>query len=73
MSAPARGHGTELTAVTDRLVIEFADVMPRGVVEAEVAAADRELRGQVPTGAMAEMLHRLVAARLEENDLTPQV
>ncbi|MCO1655786.1 hypothetical protein [Pseudonocardia humida] len=72
MSAPARGHGSELTAVTDRLVIEFADVMPRGVVEAEVAAADRELRGQVPTGAMAEMLHRLVVTRLVDRDLTPQ-
>jgi hypothetical protein len=69
MSAPARGHGSELTAVTDRLVIEFADVVPRGAVEAEVAAADRELRGQVPTGAMAEMLHRLVAVRIGEKDL----
>jgi hypothetical protein len=71
MSAPAHGHGSELTAVVDRLVIQFADVMPRGAVEAEVAAADRELRGQVPSGAMAEMLHRLVAARLEEDPVAP--
>jgi hypothetical protein len=65
MHAPVRGPGPELTAVVDRLVREFATVAPRGAVEAEVAAADRELRGQVPEGGFAEMLHRLVAARLQ--------
>jgi hypothetical protein len=68
MSAPARGLepelGPELVAVVDRLVEEYA-AWPREAVEAEVVAADRELRGQVPAGAMAEMLHRLVAARLD--------
>jgi hypothetical protein len=65
MSAPALGHGPELVAVVDRLVSEFAGVRSRDAVEAEVAAADRELRGQVPQGAIPEMLHRLVAARLD--------
>jgi hypothetical protein len=54
-----------MDAVVERLVAEFAGVRPRAAVEAEVAAAGRELRGQVPAGAMAEMLHRLVAARLD--------
>jgi hypothetical protein len=66
MTAPALGHGPELDAVVDRLVSEFAGVRSRDAVEAEVAAADRELRGQVPPGAIPEMLHRLVAARLAE-------
>lgn len=67
MSAPARGPELrpDLDAVVERLVAEFADLRPRAVVEAEVAEADRELRGQVPEGAMAELLHRLVAARLD--------
>ena len=65
MHAPARGLEPDLAAVVERLVAEFADQRPREEVEAEVAAADRELRGQVPAGAMAEMLHRLVAARLD--------
>ncbi|HZG92005.1 MAG TPA: hypothetical protein VEZ42_17475 [Pseudonocardia sp.] len=64
MTAPARGLEPELTAVVDRLVAEFAGVLPREAVEAEVAEADRELRGQVPGGAMAELVHRLVTARL---------
>jgi hypothetical protein len=65
MSAPVRELEPELTAVADRLVAEFAGVRSREDVEAEVVAANRELRGQVPAGALAEMLHRLVAARLE--------
>jgi hypothetical protein len=55
----------ELVAVVERVVAEFAGLWPRQVVEAEVAAADRELRGQVPAGAMDELLYRLVAARLD--------
>lgn len=65
MSAPVRELEPELVAVADRLVAEFAGVRSRSDVEAEVVAADLELRGQVPAGALAEMLHRLVAARLE--------
>jgi hypothetical protein len=70
MSAPARGHGPELIAVVDRLVSEFAGLRSRDAVEAEVEAADRELRGQVPRGAMPEMVHRLVAARLDGGEPT---
>jgi hypothetical protein len=69
MSAPARGHRPELDAVVDRLVSEFAGVWSRDAVEAAAEAADRELRGQVPQGAIPEMLHRLVAARLAEGEL----
>lgn len=64
MTAPACGYGPELVAVVDQLVSEFAGLRSRDAVEAEVEAADRELRGQVPRGAVPEMLHRLVAARL---------
>ena len=65
MSAPVRELEPDLAAVADRLVAEFAGIRSRADVEAEVVAANRELRGQVPAGALAEMLHRLVAARLE--------
>jgi hypothetical protein len=68
MTAPALGHGPELDAVVDRLVSEFAGMRSRDAVEAEVEAADRELRGQVPPGAVPEMLHRLVAARLDADE-----
>jgi hypothetical protein len=68
MTAPALGHGPELDAVVDRLVSEFAGVRSRHAVEAEIEAADRELRGQVPQGAIPEMLHRLVAARLDADE-----
>jgi hypothetical protein len=65
MTAPACGHDPDLVAVVDRLVSEFAGLRSRDAVEAEVEEADRELRGQVPQGAVPEMLHRLVAARLD--------
>ena len=57
-------HGS--AQLSAHLVDEYAGVLRRPVVEAEVAAAARELRGQVPPGSLAEMLHRLVAYRLLE-------
>lgn len=50
--------------VTRRLTEEFSGLVPDDVVRLEVEIAARELRGQVPTGALAEMLHRLAAQRL---------
>lgn len=64
MAAPAEVVGTGRGALVDRLAEEMGGVLPRTVVEAEVAAAERELDGQVPAGALEEMLHRLVVYRL---------
>ncbi|GAA2570946.1 hypothetical protein [Pseudonocardia hydrocarbonoxydans] len=50
--------------VTRRLTEEFTGLVPDDVVRLEVEIAARELRGQVPDGALAEMLHRLAAQRL---------
>lgn len=44
----------------------FRGFLPDPVVEAAVAKAAGELRGQVPPGAFDELLHRLVAYRLRE-------
>lgn len=45
---------------------EFAGVLPRTVVRHEVVVAERELRGQVPAGALEELMHRLAAQRLRQ-------
>lgn len=50
--------------VTRRLTEEFAGLVPDDIVRLEVAIAARELRGQVPSGSLAEMLHRLAEHRL---------
>lgn len=50
--------------VTRRLTEEFSGLVPADVVRREVAVAAKELRGQVPAGALAEMLHRLASYRL---------
>ncbi|MCO1661202.1 hypothetical protein [Pseudonocardia humida] len=57
---------TTARELIEHLSEEFAAALPRAVVEAEVATAERELRGQVPDGAVAEMLHRLVDCRLRQ-------
>ncbi|MBW0089425.1 hypothetical protein I4I73_10570 [Pseudonocardia sp. KRD-184] len=43
---------------------EFAALLPRAVVRHEVGVAERELSGQVPDGALEELMHRLAAQRL---------
>lgn len=48
----------------ERLVREFHGRVTADTVAAEIEIAERELRGQVPTGALDEMVHRLVAYRL---------
>ncbi|MCX6464557.1 MAG: hypothetical protein NTW05_13355 [Pseudonocardiales bacterium] len=57
-------HTPDRNAVAARLAEEYAGLVPPDVVHREVAAAERELRGQVPPGALEEMLHRLAAYRL---------
>jgi hypothetical protein len=54
------------SVVARQLSVEFDGVLPRGIVEAEVAAAAEELRGQVPPGSLDELLHRLAGHRLRE-------
>jgi hypothetical protein len=54
------------TRIAAHLTAEFDGVLPRAVVEAEVKAAEYELRGQVPPGSLDELLHRLAAYRLHE-------
>ena len=49
--------------VADLLAV-FDGLLPRRVVLDEIGRAERELRGQIPAGARAEMLHRLAAHRL---------
>ncbi len=58
--------------LTDDLAARFATTLPRWVVEAEVAVAERELRGQIPDGALAELLHRLVDVRLRQRTAHPR-
>ena len=53
-------------AVARRLTAEFDGVLPCVIVEAEVAAAEAELRGQVPPGSLDELLHHLAGYRLRQ-------
>jgi hypothetical protein len=57
------GRRSELTR---RLAVEYDGVLPQVTVEAEVRAAETELRGQVPAGSLDEMIHRLAGYRLAE-------
>lgn len=61
-----RSGGGRGSAVDRELSAEFDGVLPRVIVEAEVAVAEAELLGQVPPGALDEMLHRLAGHRLRE-------
>jgi hypothetical protein len=54
------------SAVARQLSVEFDGVLPHCIVEAEVAAAEEELRGQVPLGSLDELLQRLAGHRLRE-------
>lgn len=59
---PASSSAT--AELTEHLSREFAPALAREVVAAEVAMAERELDGQIPAGAVDELLHRLVVCRL---------
>ncbi len=52
------------SVVLAELTRAFAGQLPRRAVADEVERAARELRGQVPNGCLAELLHRLAAHRL---------
>jgi hypothetical protein len=63
MSMPSSSATAELTEHFNR---EFTPELDPDVVEAEVATAERELRGQVPPGSLEELMHRLVGWRLRQ-------
>lgn len=63
---PGRSGAWTGNAVCRQLSAEFAGILPHVIVEAEVAAAEAELRGQVPPGSLDELLHRLAGHRLRE-------
>jgi hypothetical protein len=48
------------------LLLRFRDMLPDPVIEAAVADAAGELRGQVPPDAFGELLHQLATYRLHE-------
>jgi hypothetical protein len=54
------------SAICTDLAAEFAGLLPRSSVETEVRVAAAELAGQVPDGAVGELLHRLVECRLRQ-------
>lgn len=58
------GHYQGVPTPEERLVRELHGRVPADTVAAEIDTAERELRGQVPAGALDEMVHRLVAYRL---------
>lgn len=53
------------SAVVAELTLAFAGRLPHRVIADEVGRAARELHGQVPTGSLAELLHRLAVHRLD--------
>lgn len=61
---PVDDPPTTRSAVARQLTEQFAGLLPADVVTREVADAVQELQGQIPTGSLAEMLHRLAAYRL---------
>jgi hypothetical protein len=62
LNPPGRRH----SEVAEQLAVEFAGLLPRGAIYAEVEVAEHELRGQVPPGSLDEMLHQLAGQRLRE-------
>jgi hypothetical protein len=52
--------------VTEHMTSTYGAIVPPAFVAAVVREAERDLRGQVVPGALGEMLHRLVAVRLED-------
>lgn len=65
MAVGLEAHGCA-DRVAGLLAQEFAALLPRTVVRHEVGVAERELSGQVPDGALEELMHRLAAQRLRQ-------
>jgi hypothetical protein len=59
-----------LRVVTEHMTSAYGATVPPACVAAVAREAERDLRGQVGSGALGEMLHRLVAVRLEELSLS---
>lgn len=51
--------------VAERLMADYDGIVPLEMVASVVMEAAGDLRGQVPPGAQAEMLHQLAHHRLE--------
>ncbi|HEY0637641.1 MAG TPA: hypothetical protein VGD67_08340 [Pseudonocardiaceae bacterium] len=51
--------------VSERLMIEYEADLPLGTVTSVVLDAHRDLAGQIPPTALAEMLERLARYRLD--------
>jgi hypothetical protein len=66
MSACPQSDADGVPGVAAALAAEFRDAFPLDLVRAEVSVAERELRGQTSSEALAELLHRLVRQRLQE-------
>jgi hypothetical protein len=66
MTAQLQPPADGVRDVTAELVAEFRGALPVDLIRAEVAGAERELRGQTSPQALAELLHRLARHRLQE-------
>jgi hypothetical protein len=64
-TTPTEGR-TPSQDVAHPLAEEFAGIAPPGLVRAEVRRAERDLRGEVPGGALPEFVHRLARERLRQ-------
>ena len=64
-TVPTEGR-TPSQDVPHPLAEEFAGIAPPGLVRAEVRRAEGDLRGQVPGGALPELVHRLARERLRQ-------
>ena len=58
--------GTSMVAadVAERLTSDYGGAVSTATVRTVVAEAHRDLAGQVPRGALPELLHRLAGERL---------
>ena len=63
VSAQSRNEVSE--SVVDELSVAFQRI-PADLVRAVVREAERDLAGQVSSGSLGELLHRLAAYRLEQ-------
>ena len=52
--------------IAEELMVAYAHSVPLATVSAIVRDANKDLAGQVPDGAIPELLHRLAVERLSE-------
>lgn len=58
------GTSTVAAEVAQQLTSDYSGEVPKSTVRTIVAGADADLAGQVPRGALPELLHRLAGERL---------